>query len=68
MTVYIANENGDWWEYTKDSVLYILNDENHGVKELMAEADTSPDSDKFEQFIQQNGEAIDIAKGAYKWD
>lgn len=68
MTVYIANENGDWWEYVKGSVLYVLDDENAGVKELMSEEDTSPDDDKFERFIQNNGEAIDLGKGAYKWN
>lgn len=68
MTVYIANENGDWWEYTKDSVLYVFNDENLGAKELMSDEDTGPEHDKFERFIQRNGEAIDIAKGMYQWN
>jgi hypothetical protein len=68
MTVYIANENGDWWEYVKDSVLYVLDDENAGVKELMSEEDTGPDADKFERFIQNNGEAIDLGKVRYQWN
>lgn len=68
MTIYIANENGDWWEYRKDSVLYLIDDEDPAIKQLMIDEDASPDHDKFEQFIQNNGEAVDFGKGAYKWD
>jgi len=60
MTKYIANENGDWWEYVEGSVLYVFDDNNLGAKELMSDADTGPEHDKFERFIQNNGEAIDI--------
>ena len=70
MTVYIANENGDWWEYRPGSVLYVIDTKDP----VIAEA-ASPDwndgiefeGDKFEQFIQQYGTPVDIAKGAYQW-
>jgi hypothetical protein len=68
MTVYIANENGDWWEYLKDSVLYVIDDENPTIKQLMIDEDAFPEHDKFERFIQNNGEAIDLGKGQYQWN
>jgi hypothetical protein len=68
VTVYIANENGDWWEYVKGSVIYVVDDESPRIKQAMKDEDTSPDADKFERFIQQYGETIDLGKGAYKWN
>jgi hypothetical protein len=68
MTVYIANENGDWWEYVKDSVLYVIDTDNPEITQAMRDQDMEIGGDKFEKFIWNNGSAIDIAKGAYKWD
>lgn len=68
MTVYIANENGDWWEYVKDSVLYVIDTDNPEITQAMRDQDVFVGDDKFEKFIWRNGSAIDIAKGAYKWD
>jgi hypothetical protein len=68
MTVYIANENGDWWEYVKDSVLYVIDTEDPTIKQALLDDDVEIGEDKFEKFIWRNGSAIDIAKGAYKWD
>lgn len=34
MAIYIANENGDWWEHVPGSSLYILNTEDLAPEEL----------------------------------
>jgi hypothetical protein len=68
MTVYIANENGDWWEYRPGSVLYVIDTSVPEVAKAAEDDDIEFCSDKFEQFIQAHGVPVDIAKGAYKWE
>ena len=48
MSLYIANENGDWWEFNPGDVLYAMRPED-------CPADESPDNDKFEYVIMENG-------------
>lgn len=68
MTVYIANENGDWWQYTKGETLYVIDTDNPEIQQALELEDVQAGQDKFEHFIHQFGTRIDIAKGAYKWD
>ena len=68
MTVYIANENGDWWQYVKGETLYVIDTDSAEIKQALADEDVQAGEDKFEHFIHQFGTRIDIAKGAYKWD
>ena len=51
MSIYIANENGDWWEFSPNDVIYVMRKEDCPV-------DESPDNDKFEDVIIENGFAI----------
>ncbi len=61
MTKYIANENGDWWEYVEgEGYLYVIDDTEGHISKAMQEEDVSPDSDKFEKFIWQYGKAVEI--------
>jgi hypothetical protein len=60
MTKYIANENGDWWEYIEDSVLFVIDDTEGHISKAMLEEDSSPDGDKFEKFIWKYGKAVEI--------
>ena len=48
MSLYIANENGDWWEFNPNDVMYVMRPEDCPV-------DESPDNDKFEAVIMENG-------------
>ena len=52
MSLYIANENGDWWEFNPNDVLYIMRPEDCPV-------DESPDNDKFERVIMENGTTVE---------
>lgn len=52
MSLYIANENGDWWEFNPNDVLYIMRPEDCPV-------DESPDNDKFEHVIMENGTTVE---------
>jgi hypothetical protein len=52
MSLYIANENGDWWEFNPNDVLYIMRPEDCPV-------DESPDNDKFESVIMENGTTVE---------
>ena len=52
MSLYIANENGDWWEFNHNDVLYIMRPEDCPV-------DESPDNDKFEAVIMENGTTVE---------
>ena len=60
MTKYIANENGDWWEYNEDSVLFVIDDTEGHISKAMLEEDASPANDKFEKFIWKYGKAVEI--------
>ena len=60
MTKYIANENGDWWEYVEDSVLFVIDDSEGHISKAMLEEDTNPYQDKFEKFIWKYGKAVEI--------
>lgn len=60
MTKYIANENGDWWEYVEDSVLFVIDDTEGHISKAMQEEDMSPEGDKFEKFIWRYGKAVEI--------
>lgn len=68
MTVYIANENGDWWEYRKGSVLYVIDTSVPEVAKAAEDDDIIFCGDKFEKFIQSYGTPVDIARGAYQWN
>jgi uncharacterized protein YchJ len=68
MTVYIANANGDWWQYVKGETLYVINTDEPEIQAGLEHEDVQVGQDKFEQFIQLYGTPVDIAKGAYKWD
>lgn len=52
MSLYIANENGDWWEFNPNDVLYIMRPED-------CPFDESPDNDKFERVIMENGTTVE---------
>jgi len=52
MSLYIANENGDWWEFNPNDVIYIMRKED-------CPADESPDNDKFERVIMENGTPVE---------
>ena len=60
MTKYIANENGDWWEYIEDSVLFVIDDTEGHISKAMIEEDNNPYQDKFENFIWKYGKAVEI--------
>ena len=68
MTVYVANENGDWWQYIKGETLYVINTDDAEIQEGLIAEDVQVGEDKFERFIQRYGKPVDIAKGAYKWE
>ena len=50
--LYLANENGDWWEFKNNSVIYALSEDAipEGYK---------AGEDKFEQVIKTNGIKIE---------
>jgi len=48
MSLYIANENGDWWEFNPNDVIYVMRPEDCPV-------DAAPNDDKFEAVIIKNG-------------
>ncbi len=52
MSLYIANENGDWWEFNPDDVMYVMRKED-------CPAEESPDNDKFEGVIMENGTVVE---------
>ncbi len=65
MSIFIANENGDWWEYKPDQALYILNTEDlseedyEEVVERWGNLDGSEDyPDKLEKAIWEYGHAV----------
>ena len=68
MAVYVANENGDWWQYVKGETLYVINTDDAEIQEGLIVEDVQVGEDKFEHFIQRYGKPVDIAKGAYKWE
>jgi hypothetical protein len=49
--LYIANQNGDWWMITPESVLYVLRPDE-------IPTDSSDGDDKFEDVIMENGTEI----------
>lgn len=59
MAIYIANVNGDWWEFTSDQPLYVLDTDllSHEEEEYVNE---SLDSDKFERVIMEYGKRVNI--------
>lgn len=67
MTIFIANENGDWWQYLPGEKLYILNtdeltdDQYRDIVNNWGDLDTMPDyPDKLEKCIWQYGHTIEL--------
>ena len=63
MAIFIANENGDWWEYKPGQVLYVLDTEElpaeklAEIEENWGKLDGSEDyPDKLEKAIWAYGE------------
>jgi hypothetical protein len=52
MSLYIANENGDWWEFNPNDVIYVMRPEDCPV-------DAAPNDDKFERVIMENGTTVE---------
>lgn len=50
--LYVANENGDWWVFNPQDVIYVMRPDQ-------IPADASPDDDKFEQVIMEHGTTIE---------
>ncbi len=34
MAIFIANENGDWWEYQQDGALWVLNTDDLNERQM----------------------------------
>lgn len=72
MAIYIANENGDWWEFTPDECLYVLDTEKLTAdqKEYLEDdydieesnLNELVDLDKFEKLIWEIGVGIPTSK------
>jgi hypothetical protein len=62
MTVYIANSNGDWWEHTSDSRLFILDtaDLTQGQFDAIMEDVGELEGDKFEDVIREYGKKVTL--------
>lgn len=59
MTIYMANENGDWWVYDINSPLYVLRSED-----IPDDIDKeSIEGDKFEDIIQEHGNTMFLMLG-----
>ncbi len=64
-TLYIANENGDWWEFNPDDVLFVLRAsdlpgyeiEDHGIDIRDGVIYEAPD--KFEKLIWEHGTSVE---------
>lgn len=50
--LYIANENGDWWAFGPDDVIYVMRPDQ-------TPADASDTDDKFERVIMEHGTIIE---------
>jgi hypothetical protein len=64
MAIYIANVNGDWWEYHPEHPLYVLDTDNLNDVQISEIEDNwgSIGADKFEQVIMQYGETVSLRK------
>ncbi|NCZ57860.1 MAG: hypothetical protein EBY75_06075 [Actinobacteria bacterium] len=51
-SLYVANENGDWWILSPDDVIYVMS-ANKILPEGISDAD-----DKFEQVIMEHGTVV----------
>ena len=51
-TLYVANENGDWWALSPDDVIYVMRPDQ-------IPADVSDADDKFEQVIMEHGTTVE---------
>jgi len=52
-SLYVANENGDWWILSPDDVIYVMDS-----SKILPEGVTDLD-DKFEQVIMEHGTVIE---------
>jgi hypothetical protein len=50
--LYVANENGDWWAFNPNDVIYVMRPDQ-------MPADASDADDKFEQVIMEHGTAVE---------
>jgi hypothetical protein len=67
MAIFIANENGDWWEYQPGQVLYVLNTDDlddHATDDIAnnwGHIDGSDDyPDKLEKAIWKHGHVLHL--------
>lgn len=63
MAVFIANENGDWWEFDKSASLFILDTDN--LPEEVAKEWQDPTNGEFwadESLIWEYGEPVSQSK------
>lgn len=51
-TLYVANENGDWWVLSPNDVIYVMDTDK-------IPAGASDLDDKFEQVIMEHGTVIE---------
>lgn len=59
MARFIANVNGDWWEFTDKQPLYFL-DTDTLTEEQRKDVSESLDADKFEYVIMEYGRKVTI--------
>lgn len=60
MTVYIANVNGDWWQYDPTHPIYVLDTDKLTPSQLNDIMDEygELEGDKFEYVIQEYGKQV----------
>lgn len=62
MAIYLANVNGDWWEYNSEHPLYFLDTDLIPQAELdeIQEEHGGLENDKFEDIIMEFGGTISL--------
>lgn len=62
MTVYIANVNGDWWQYDPTHPIYVLDTDKltQGQFDDIMDEVGELEGDKFEDVIQQYGKQVTL--------
>ncbi len=74
MSIFIANENGDWWEYKPGQVLYVLNTDDLSsnklaeIEEEWGKLDGSEDyPDKLHKPIWMYGHVLHLEEEDLAW-
>jgi hypothetical protein len=57
MAIYVANVNGDWWEYHSSHPLFVLDTDELSEADLAIIGDEIGE-DKFENLIMQYGREV----------